>query len=227
MLLFYSRRIGLAQGNAIPIIFGGKASGKVGSYGVGFLNVLTNEFFDGTDEDDSIDIPRTNFSVMRITKDIAAGSRIGMMVVNKDEFKNYNRAGGFDFEYRPNDRLNVRGMWSRTFEPGMSGQNNAWYLGSRWQNNRFRLEGAYTDIDDDFNPAVGYVRRTGIRNFRSEVRWTPKPQKFGIRQIWTGPEMNYILNHNNELEEWNISYINWFEFVHRRLHLFFNGRTQL
>ena len=37
------------------------------------------------------------------------------------------------------------------------------------------------------------------------------PQKFGIRQIWTGPEVDYILNHNNELEEWEISYTNWFE----------------
>ena len=212
MLLFYSRRIGLAEGNAIPIVFGGKTTGKIGSYGVGLLNVLTDEFHDDLTDDEPVNVPRTNFSVMRITKDIAAGSRIGAMVVNKDEFENYNRAGGFDFEYRPSDRLNVQGMWSRTFEPGMSGQNNAWYLGSRWQNDRFRLGGSYTDIDEDFNPAVGYVRRTGIRHLRGQMRWVPMPQKFGVRQIWTGPEMNYLLNHDNELEEWDISYTNWFEF---------------
>ena len=211
MLLFYSRRIGLAEGNAIPIIFGGKTSGKVGSYGVGFLNVLTDKFHDDTD-DDPIDIPRTNFSVMRITKDIAAGSRIGMIAVNKDEIGDYNRAGGFDFEYRPNDSLDVRGLWSRTFEPDASGQNNAWYLGSNWRSKHFRVEGSYTDIDEDFNPAVGYVRRPGIRQFRGEMRWVPMPQKFGIRQIWTGPEMNYILSHDNELQEWDVSYTNWFEF---------------
>ena len=210
MLLFYSRRIGLAEGNAIPIIFGGKTSGKIGSYGVGFLNVLTDKFHDDTEED-PIDIPRTNFSVMRITKDIAAGSRIGMIAVNQDEIGNYNRAAGFDFEYRPNDSLDVRGLWSRTFEPGMSGQNNAWYLGSNWRSKHFRVEGSYTDIDEDFNPAVGYVRRPGIRHLRGETRWVPMPQKFGIRQIWTGPEVDYILNHNNELEEWDISYTNWFE----------------
>ena len=186
MLLFYSRRIGLAEGNAIPIIFGGKTSGKVGSYGVGFLNVLTDKFHDDT-EDDPIDIPHTNFSVMRITKDIAAGSRIGMIAVNKDEIGDYNRAGGFDFEYRPNDSLDVRGLWSRTFEPDASGKNNAWYLGSNWRSKHFRVEGSYTDIDEDFNPAVGYVRRPGIRQFRGEMRWVPMPQKFGIRQIWTGP----------------------------------------
>ena len=223
MLLFYSRRIGLAEGNAIPIIFGGKASGKVGSYGVGFLNVLTDEFHDANTEDDPLDVPRTNYSVMRITKDVASGSRIGMIAVNKDEIGDYNRAGGFDFEYRPNDSMDVRGMWSRTFEPGLSGQNNAWYLGSNWRSNRFRLEGSYTDIAEDFNPAVGYVRRTGIRHFRGEARWVPMPQRFGIRQIWTGPEVNYILNHNNELEEWNISYTNWFEFDTGD-YILFNGK---
>ena len=223
MLLFYSRRIGLAEGNAIPIIFGGKTSGKIGSYGVGFLNVLTDEFHDADTENDPLDIPRTNYSVMRITKDVASGSRIGMIAVNKDEIGDYNRAGGFDFEYRPNDSIDVRGLWSRTFEPDASGRNNAWYLGTNWRSNRFRVEGSYTDIDENFNPAVGYVRRTGIRQFRGEMRWVPMPQRFGIRQIWTGPEVNYLLNHDNELEEWNISYTNWFEFDSGD-YILFNGR---
>ena len=223
MLLFYSRRIGLAEGNAIPIIFGGKTSGKVGSYGVGFLNVLTDEFYDADTEDGPLDVPHTNYSVMRITKDVASGSRIGIIAINKDEIDDYNRAGGFDFEYRPNDTVDVRGLWSRTFEPDASGRNNAWYIGSNWRSNRFRVEGSYTDIDEDFNPAVGYVRRTGIRHFRGEMRWVPMPQRFGIRQIWTGPEMNYILNHDNELEEWDISYTNWFEF-NSGDYILFNGR---
>ena len=51
------------------------------------------------------------------------------------------------------------------------------------------------------------------------------PQKFGIRQIWTGPEVNYILNHDNELEEWDISYTNWFEFNSGDYILFNAGRS--
>ena len=46
MLLFYSRHIGLAEDKAIPIIFGAKVSGKMGPYGVGLLNVLTDKFYD-------------------------------------------------------------------------------------------------------------------------------------------------------------------------------------
>ena len=212
MLLFYSRRIGLAEEHAIPIIFGGKASGKVGSYGIGFLNVLTDEFYKENEGDDPIDIPYNNFSVIRITKDAAAGTRFGMIAVNKDEVGYYNRAGGFDFEFRPNDNVDVRGMWARTFTPDMSGRNNAWYLGTKWRNDIFRLGASYTDIDEDFDPAVGFVRDPGARNMRLDLRAAPRPNKYGIREIWSGPEVNYILNQNNELERWNLSYTHWTSF---------------
>lgn len=213
MLLFYSRRIGLAEGNAIPIIFGGKASGKVGSYGIGFLNVLTDEFYTEVEDEDPIDIPYNNYSVLRITKDGAAGSRFGLIAVNKDEVGYYNRAGGFDFEFRPNDNVDVRGMWSRTFTPDMSGRNNAWYLGTRWRNDVFRFSASYTDIDEDFDPAVGFVRDPGVRNMRADLRWAPRPNKYGIREMWSGPEVNYILNQENELDRWNLSYTHWTSFT--------------
>ena len=48
MELFHSRRIGLSDaGEPIPIIGGGKLTGKVGAYTLGFLNVQTNDFDSG------------------------------------------------------------------------------------------------------------------------------------------------------------------------------------
>ena len=42
--LFFSRRIGLGNsGEAIPIIAGGRVSGKAGKYNVGLLNMQTND----------------------------------------------------------------------------------------------------------------------------------------------------------------------------------------
>ncbi len=213
MLLFYSRRIGLFEGNAIPIVFGAKTTGKVGSYGVGLINVLTDNFYHEPEDDDTIDIPRTNYSVIRITKDGVAGSRFGMIAVNKDEFGNYNRAGGVDFEFRPNDSLDIRGMWARTFSPDMTGKNNAWYVGTKWRNKLIRANASFTDIDDDFDPAVGYVRDEGIRQIRADVRLAPRPNKYGIREIWSGPEVNYVLNQQNEIERWNVSYSHWTSFA--------------
>ena len=53
-LLFYSRRIGIEDGYPIPIMGGGKITGKMGPYGVGLLNVFTDEFH----TDKSITDPR-------------------------------------------------------------------------------------------------------------------------------------------------------------------------
>ena len=224
MLLFYSRQIGIDEGRAIPIILGGKASGKVGSYGVGFLNVLTDEYYEESEDDGTIDIPRTNYSVFRVTKDAIAGSRVGLIAVNKDTPGSYNRAGGIDFEFRPTDRLDIRAMWSRTFSPTLNGNDNAWYFGSQWRNDNFRVSGSLTDIDDDFNPEVGYVQQKGIRHVRGQARWAPRPQKYGIKEIWSGPEINYILTQDNELERWNISYTHWTSFSTADSIMFFANR---
>ena len=212
LLLFYSRRIGLEEGRAIPIITGGKITGKMGPYGVGMLNVLTNEFHDETDPDDIVDVPHTNYSVLRLTRDLFSGSRIGLIGINKQDGDAYNRAGGFDFSYRPVDNFDVRGLWAYTSDSDEAdGSGNAWYIGSRWRNDLFRLGGSYTDIGEDFNPKVGYIRRKGMRQIRSDMRFTPWPRKFGIRRIWTGPEFDLILNRDGDLETRSIRYSNWFE----------------
>ena len=212
LLLFYSRRIGLEEGRAIPIIGGGKITGKAGPYGIGMLNVVTNEFYDGSDLDEVIDLARTYYSVLRLTRDVFSGSRIGLIGINKQDADTYNRASGFDFTYRPIDSLDIRGLWARTFEPDISGQNNALYVGSTWRNRDLRWEGSYTDIGENFNPEVGFIRREGIRRINSQVRYSPRLGKFGIRQIYTGPEFDFILNQDNQLETQEITLTNYFRF---------------
>ena len=206
LLLFYSRRIGIEEEQAIPILGGGKITGKMGPYGVGLLNVSTNEFHTDasiTDPDEIVDVPRTNYSVLRMTRDLFSGSRVGVIAVNKQDSENYNRAGGLDFSYRPADRLEIRGLWARTADSEDAadvGGNDAWYIGSNWQDNLFDLSVGYTDTGDNFNPEVGYVRHEGSRRFRSQTEYTPRPRKFGIREIQVGPEIDYVLTQENELK---------------------------
>ena len=211
LLLFYSRRIGLEEGHAIPIIAGSKITGKIGSYGLGFLNILTDNFRTDesvTDPDDLVDVPWTNYSVLRMQRDIFDQSSVGLIAINKQDTDTYNRAGGFDFAYRPTDSLNFRGMWARTFEDNASGENNAWYLDGNWQNNRFRLRGAYTAIGENFNPKAGFVRRKGVRQVHGDIGYTEWPRRFGIRRIRVTPEIDYIFNQDNELETRQIGLIN-------------------
>ena len=212
LLLFYSRRIGLEEGRAIPIIGGGKITGKAGPYGIGMLNVFTNKFLDETDPEEIIDVSRTNYSVLRLTRDIFSGSRIGLIGINKQDTDTYNRASGLDFTYRPVDSFDVRGLWARTFEADVTGQNNALYVGSTWRNRDLRLEGLYMDIGENFNPGVGYIQREGIRRINGQMRYSPRLGKFGVRQIYTGPEIDFILNQDNQLETQEIRLTNYFRF---------------
>ena len=165
--------------------------------------MLTDEFHTDesvTDPDDIVDVGRTNYSVLRLRRDILQRSSIGLIAINKEDADRYNRTAGLNFAYRPSDDAEVRGFWARTFKEDMSGQNNAWYLGANWQNNHLRLVSEYTEVNEDFNPEVGFVRRAGIRRLRSEMRYTPWPRAFGVRRINTGPEVDYFFNQDDELE---------------------------
>ena len=215
LLLFYSRRIGLAGGRAIPILGGGKMTGKIGPYGIGVLNVLTNKFKEvvpGVSPKNIFSEPRTNYSVVRVNRDILKRSTVGGIFINKQDADAYNRTAGLDFSYRPTREINVQGLWSRTFEADISGNSNAFFIGGDWRTNLFRLDGSYTDIGEDFNPEVGYIQRRDIRRFRGDASYTPWPGKFGIREIQIGPEIDLVLTQENELETQEITFDTRFEF---------------
>ena len=216
LLLFYSRRIGLAEGRAIPILGGGKMTGKIGPYGIGILNVLTNTFEEeaaGAPDEDPFTEPRTNYSVVRVNRDLLAGSSVGGIFINKQDADAYNRTAGLDFSYRPTREINVQGLWSRTFEANAIENSNALFIGGDWRTNLFRANASYTDIGEDYNPEVGFVQRTDVRRFRGDASYTPWPGVFSIREIQIGPEIDLVLTQANELETQEITFDTQVEFV--------------
>ena len=215
LLLFYSRRIGLSGGRAIPILGGGKMTGKIGPYGIGILNVFTDKYEKegaGVSPENIFSEPRTNYSVVRVNRDILAGSTVGGIFINKQDADAYNRTAGLDFSYRPTREINIQGLWSRTFEADITGNSNAFFIGGDWRTNLFRADTSYTDIGEDFNPEVGYIQRRGVRRLRGDANYTPWPDTFGIREIQIGPEIDIVLTQENELETQEITFDTQFEF---------------
>ena len=218
LLLFYSRRIGLAGGRAIPILGGGKMTGKIGPYGIGILNVFTDKYekdASGVSPENIFSEPRTNYSVVRVNRDILKGSTVGGILINKQDADAYNRTAGLDFSYRPTREINIQGLFSRTFEDfevDVDRNSNAFFIGGDWRTNLFRLDASYTDIGEDFNPEVGYIQRRDVRRFRGDASYTPWPDKFGIREIQIGPEVDIVLTQANELETQEITFETDFEF---------------
>ena len=93
MIFFFSRQIGLSPtGDAIPLLAGTRLTGRVGGWSVGALNIQQRE------QDLS---PSTNFTALRLRRDILANSDIGVMFLNKDpKGDHYNRAFGADANFR-------------------------------------------------------------------------------------------------------------------------------
>ena len=74
--VFFSRRIGLEGGQIIPITAGGRMTGKVGPFDLGVLNIQTG------DEATSGAVS-TNFTVVRVKRDILRRSTVGGIFTNR------------------------------------------------------------------------------------------------------------------------------------------------
>ena len=94
-------------------------TGKIGPYGIGILNVFTDKYEkgeSGISPENIFSEPRTNYSVVRVNRDILKGSTVGGILINKQDADAYNRTAGLDFSYRPTREINIQGLFSRTFE---------------------------------------------------------------------------------------------------------------
>ncbi len=118
-ILFHSRRIGFDQGRAVPIEVGGRVTGRVGRYSVGLLDIASNDEASST---------RTNFSAVRVKRDILRRSSLGMIFTGRSETElrtGSNQAYGLDGTFAFFDNLSITTYWARTHTEGVSGDPSA------------------------------------------------------------------------------------------------------
>lgn len=176
--LFFTRRIGLNRdGQPIPIDYGAKITGKVGDYNVGFLQVQTRSV--GNRESDRF-VPRQQFTVARVKKDILRRSSIGAIFVNRQGAtfaggSEFNRAYGVDAEFNPTDHFTIGGFYARTESPGVRSSSHSARINTEFENDLFRAIAVYEDVGDNFDPEVGFIERTGIRQYFAQGAYKPRP----------------------------------------------------
>ncbi len=176
--LFFSRRIGLgAAGEAVPIVAGGRVSGKSGNYNVGLLNMQTNDVANT--------LPGNNFSVVRVARDLPNRSSIGGLFVNRSAVGDLARSGDNNQTFALDGRLGVKqntvvsGFVARTRTPDTSGAEEdflAFNLRSRTNLRKIDVDAGYQQVGDQFNPEVGFLSRRGYRkpDVRIMTRFRPK-----------------------------------------------------
>jgi hypothetical protein len=216
LLPFHSRRIGLTEDREIvPILGGGRLTGRAGAYTLGFLSMQTGEYgedppedsldprTDTDDEEEDEYTPSTNFTVARIRRDILRQSDFGGIFVNKQEVDgSYNRTYGFDANFNFFRYLDIGSYILNTDTPDLEGENLAGNAQANWDDGFFELQAGHLRIGDNFNPEVGFVRREGIHKTRGEFGITPRPRERirWIREFNPQIRLDYITNTENVLE---------------------------
>jgi hypothetical protein len=113
--LFFTRRIGIdTLGNPVPIIGGGRLSGRAGAATVGLLQIFT---------DDSPGAEGQSFSVGRISREFGR-SRVGAIAVQRqslDDGDDVNRTYGVDGRIGVGEVWTVDWWGAATETPGRSG----------------------------------------------------------------------------------------------------------
>ena len=205
---FYSRRIGLdTSGSAVPIIAGGRIYGRLGPWRLGILDTRSG----GTD--------RANDAVVRVQHDLFDRSYVGAIASTRTVSGQGTQAtAGLDLDLP----LVVRGknvepkfwiMGTRT--PGISGLPLGWRISTDYPNDLFDNFVSLYRIDSAFDPALGFVRRTGIWETTGHVDFMPRPHALGIRRLdftFPIPSWDIIANEWGSLgrtADWQTAWFEW------------------
>ena len=190
--LFFTRRIGLAGGQPIPIIAGTRLTGKVDRHNIAVMNIQTQEVGSR---------PGENFFVARYSRDILARSKVGGLIINKESIGDtaYNRTFAVDTSLTPHPFFSVTGFIAKTESPDRANEDMMGHLMLSWLSPAARIYSEYTDIQDNFNAEVGFVPRIGIRRSKLHAQWNPRPGRWGIRSMDPMMNVEYTTDQNNRL----------------------------
>ena len=178
--IFFSRRIGIDENRQlVPIDAGARISGKVGPYQLGFLNMQTREA-EGR-------APANNYTVARFTRELPNRSSIGVIGVNRQAttpFEGsaaFNRTFGTDVNIGLGKYANWFSYAAKTKTPELEGADHAYSSQFEYDDATHRIRAGYLEVGDDFNPEVGFVRRTGFRKPSVEYTYRYYPKNSRIR----------------------------------------------
>lgn len=177
--LFYSRRIGIHEGESVRIYGGARLVGRVGTWDLGLLNMQTALVEDLTSE---------NFGVFRIRRRVFNPySYVGGIVTSRIGTNgSYNVAYGLDGIFRifADDYLSL--IWAQTFENGKKNSPASLEparLRINWERRTFKGFGYNFGLSrsgKDYSPGVGFEMREDFTRFGNRIHygWIPGEKSF-------------------------------------------------
>jgi hypothetical protein len=201
---FFSRRIGLLEGEEVPIDVGAKLTGRIGRSDVGVLAVRTGELEDVVE-------PK-NLVVARMKWKLFQQSYAGVI------FSGGNPASGESGQtYGVDLRLttsrflggsrnfDVTAYAARSVNEGRSGEDWSWGFSARYPNDKYDAQVVVREIQENFDPALGFVQRGNVRMLRLAASYNPRPDFLDIQQMFHDVYYTRFTRlDNGQVESWNL-----------------------
>jgi hypothetical protein len=181
--LFFSRRIGIGDaGQSIPILGGGRVSGKAGKFNVGVLNMQTDDYQDR--------VASTNFSVARVSRDLPNRSSLGAIFTNRQGVGSLargtdpGRTFGLDGKWGIGQTTMITGFMAKTDTEGVTDSDHAYNVRSQTNRPQWDLNLGYQEVGSGFDPQIGFLNRRGYRKPDASLMTRFRPKDFiGIQEL--------------------------------------------
>ena len=199
---FFSRRMGLSNnGLPIPIHYAGKVTGTIGKWNIGVMHV-----------NDDHTTGNSNFSVARFSRNIGEASSVGVIGTNGNAVsQGENRVGGLDLKlatsrFRGNKNLALVMFGLKSNTSGLSYRDGSWGGSFTYPNDFLYFSLGHHEIGENFVAGMGFVPRTNIKESYGNIKIGPRPNRWGILQVYSGIGFDNIVNFSNVPETKTINF---------------------
>ncbi len=188
MKAFFSRRIGIDQGQEVPLDWGGRLTGRVGNWNVGVLGVSTDQ----VDEEGRRFVPDELFGVFRLKRNLGERSSLGMIVTERDPSgSGFNRLYGLDLDYKPTTTSSFYLFGAGSENEHGSDESGSFGTGGVYTRSNLRASLDIVQAQKNFDPAMGFLQRRDFMHYKPAVRFEPRVNKWFIRSWTLDAELEY------------------------------------
>jgi hypothetical protein len=201
---FFSRRIGLFDGEMIGLPAGLKLLGNSGPWQLAGLAVAAEQT-ELTEE--------TQLFAGRVNYDVSENLTLGAIATSGDpEGQRDNALVGMDIywrtsQFRGDKNLSIGGWTAASYGDVPDGDNVGWGVSAEYPNDLWDLSATVKEFGENLDPALGFLPRPGTRWYQAGATFKPRPQSENLawaRQFYFEFYPRFIQDANGDVESWRV-----------------------
>jgi hypothetical protein len=211
---FFSRQIGLFAGREVPIDAGIKLIGTAGRTEVGVLDVRTGDLR----VENQLITSEKNFFIGRVKRNLFRQSYVGAIVTAGNPVEGAGRTYGADLRLATSRFLGaqrnlvVNAYAARSDNATRPRDDWSYGFSAHYPNDKYLAQFVVREIQENFQPALGFVQRNNVRMLRTAASYNPRP-----RNLLNIQQMNHDVFYTQftrldrgEIESWDV-YVTWWD----------------